>query len=303
MSGDDLKSRVEQWLGEQGYPLEFATAAAFRAGGFDVFQGYHVAKEGGTRREVDVLAQATSPLERGFVRVSFVVECKWSGDKPWVVFVSGRGLAKSACIAQTMASQSGRAALWMRHGNEELEKLTVFDTPDSAGFSGRQAFSNNRDIFYEAMQAVTGAASSFIESYDAPAKNPIQHLTHAVIAFPLIVVKTALFQASFDSEKGSMTVSEQPHVRLHWRGSESWPAPHATVDIVTADHLPEFVRKCAADVSVLLGLVRQSLGNLRECAKKRSLNDLHTTKAPPGALGGPPLIQGLRQLFNEEKKR
>jgi hypothetical protein len=303
MSDDDLKSRVEQWLGEQGYPLEFATAAAFRSGGFDVFQGYHVAKENGTRREVDVLAQATVPLERGFVRVSFVVECKWSGDKPWVVFVSGRGIAKTACIAQTMASQSGLAALWMARGGDELEKLSVFDTPKPSGFSGRQAFSSNRDVFYEAMQAVTGATSSVVEGYDASSKDAIEDLGHAVIAFPVIVVKGALFQASFDSEQGTMAVSQQPHVRLHWRGSESWPAPHATVDIVTADYLPEFVRRCAKDADVLLRVVRKSLENLRECAAKRSLADLQTTDGPTGYLGGPSLIRKLRKLFHEDEKR
>jgi hypothetical protein len=190
----------------------------------------------------------------------------------------------------------------MSRGSEELEGLSVFDTPAPAGFSGRQAFSANRDVFYEALQAVTGAASSLVESYDAPARDATQHLAQAVIAFPVIVVKTSLFQASFDAEKGTMAVSERPHVRLHWKGSDSWPAPHATVDIVAADHLPEFIRQRAADVDVLLRLVRQSLENLRECVKKRSLKELRVTTGPAGFVGGPQLIRELRQLFGEDRK-
>ena len=69
MNDANLKPRVESRLGEQGYPLEFASASAFRKGGFRVFQGYHVEDANETRLELDVLAQDTLPMDTGSARV------------------------------------------------------------------------------------------------------------------------------------------------------------------------------------------------------------------------------------------
>jgi hypothetical protein len=55
---NDLKTRLEQWLGEQGYPLEFTAAATFANAGFRVMQGYHVeGAEDEPPREIDVLGR------------------------------------------------------------------------------------------------------------------------------------------------------------------------------------------------------------------------------------------------------
>ena len=69
--------------------------------GFSIRHGDYVkgAKEG--LREVDVLAYETSIEHR--LRVCYVIECKWSGDKPWIVFTSETGsMAESACVTQTI---------------------------------------------------------------------------------------------------------------------------------------------------------------------------------------------------------
>jgi len=42
------------------------------------------------------------------VRVQQAVECKWSADKPWVIFTSRFGsLAPSAAVTQTICSLYG----------------------------------------------------------------------------------------------------------------------------------------------------------------------------------------------------
>jgi len=90
--GDDMSNeeksievRLQEWLEKEGYPLEFRAAAAFRRAGFNVVRGWYVDGEpGGKRREIDLLAMDRAPGCQ--IGVDVVVECKWSGDKPWVVF-------------------------------------------------------------------------------------------------------------------------------------------------------------------------------------------------------------------------
>src|ERR1700687_1334235 len=101
----DLPAKVRAWLDEEGYPLEFATAATFRRHGFAVRQGMYI-REKGDAREIDVAASRNAK-RNGLRRVYHVVECKWSKDKPWVVFTGPGGMAASACITQTISSLLG----------------------------------------------------------------------------------------------------------------------------------------------------------------------------------------------------
>ena len=61
MADQELKTKLGQWLSEQGYPLEFATAQAFAKYGFQVLQGYYVEEQHGeSPREVDVIAEVNA---------------------------------------------------------------------------------------------------------------------------------------------------------------------------------------------------------------------------------------------------
>lgn len=108
-----LEKKVTAWLNEEGYPLEFEVAQICTNHGFRVFQGFHIRdKETIKPREIDVLAQTSSSLDSTLIRAEHVIECKWSKDKPWVAFTSPeQSLLPSACVSQTIASATGRAAL------------------------------------------------------------------------------------------------------------------------------------------------------------------------------------------------
>ena len=81
-----LDEKVKRWVEKEGDPLEFSTAHKFKKRRFSVEQSYFAKDENGKAREVDVLATANVPIGRSFLRIKHVVECKWSKDKPWVLF-------------------------------------------------------------------------------------------------------------------------------------------------------------------------------------------------------------------------
>jgi len=73
----NLLDQVSSWLNSEGYPTEFRTANIFQKHGFHVTQGMYVRGDTqGSRREIDVLASITTRTSSGFLRISYVVECK-----------------------------------------------------------------------------------------------------------------------------------------------------------------------------------------------------------------------------------
>ena len=91
-----LDEKVAAWLQKEGYPLEFDTARAFQRAGFTVLQSeYTEPRPDRPRREVDVVAHISQRNEQ-LLRAEHVIECKWSGDKPWVFFCGGGGMTTAA---------------------------------------------------------------------------------------------------------------------------------------------------------------------------------------------------------------
>ena len=181
-----LIERVSDWLAKEGYPLEFATAAQLREAGFHVRQREYVRDSDGEPRETVVTATLTAEIRNSLLRVYHLIECKWSKDKPWVLFVGSGGMAQSAMITQGIASRTGGRLLWARAGDAQLHNLSLFEAPSSPAFGGRQAFTDRSDTFYNALQGVVSKASLLASNYDENTKNIDRHLETAVIVFPVV---------------------------------------------------------------------------------------------------------------------
>jgi hypothetical protein len=292
----DLKKKVEDWLGTQGYPLEFATAAAFRQHGFDVQQGTFARDpEEGISREIDILASMTERGDSSVVRVYFVVECKWSIDKPWVVFVAPGGMSPAACVAQTVGDKAARMLLWAKAGDKDLQSIGLFQKPDLAGFGGRQALSEKKDVFYEAIQSITSATLLWSQNYDRVSDPPTRALKHAVVLFPLVVVKGSLFQASYDGGTQGVAVAECDSARVYWKGLPKWGGT-LTVDIVKADALPGFLEQRRLQVQGLISKMQTALAQLRKAFTEKDIDLFKVTEAVRG-VGRPPLFRELEEFL------
>jgi len=288
----NLLAKVSEWLNEQGYPLEFEAAATFRRAGFSVRQGAYVRTPDTEKpREIDVTACVDSS-EDCLIRVYHLVECKWSQTKPWIVFTSAHGIGPAACVSQTISSDFGSAILWKEAGRKELQDLALFATPKRSGFNGRQAFSQGKDHFYDAMHSVTTLSTLRMKYYDEHRREG-QIPESAVVAFPVIVVDGELYEAYYDESKNDVTLAGASHLRCHWKGSPAWHR-HATVDIVTLDHLQEFATKRRTEVDQLISLMRLSRDEIFNCFTGGKLEEIEITDGARGTLG-------LHRLFRELK--
>jgi hypothetical protein len=295
---------VKLWLNEQGYPTEFKTANVCSNHGFRVWQGSHV-RDPNTNipREIDVLATADYLFEDHLIRVEHVIECKWSRDKPWIVFTSHTGrMASSACVAQTIGNLLGSAAIWMLAGDARLHTLDVFYTPERPGFGGRQAFSKNIDLFYSAVSA-TAELSHFLASKGDP-KNFQNDAAprNLVLTFPVVVVEGLLYEAYFDESADGISLEEKRRVRLHWRGAPSSDLI-TTIDIVSLDHLDEFMALRAEQMKPLLAALHEATVNIDQCFKEQSLKNLSVSEGSRGIVGLPHIFRELEMLDSVRKFR
>jgi hypothetical protein len=263
-------------LSSEGYPTEFQTASVFSRLGFRVFQGNHIEQPNGSPREIDVEAWADAPRTQAhdpIIRCEFIVECKWSRDKPWVVFTSqGQRMSPKACISQSIASTLGSAVVTAAAGVEDCQRMALLNAPTGPGFGGRQAFTKGNDPVYSALMSVTGAAVHSARKYDRAFKRGV--LPEAcVVAFPVVVVDGELFAASYLEAEGRLQLTSSSHVRCHWRGSPDWNL-HATVDIVTLAGLKEFLERRKPEVTELLAIMSRITDEIAKCFKSRSLAGL-----------------------------
>jgi hypothetical protein len=296
----DIHSKVKEWLSQEGYPTEFTAANAFRRHKFRVHQGHYI-RDNTTDavREIDILAAKTCASRNYLVRAYHVVECKWSQDKPWIVFTSHDAhISHAACVAQTIGSLLGSTILWALAGDETLHTLDLFSTPSRPGFNGRQAFSKGNDHFYSAMKSVTTLASLLMDNYEHVKRPSGKIPQNAVVAFPVIIVDGQLFEAFFDAATNDMRLESVDRIRCHWRGAPSWKF-RATIDIVTLNHLEEFAEKRAHEIELLLRKIEQTRHEIAKCFEDRSLDSLQVKRAARGIVGLPPL---LREVVTHQKK-
>jgi len=299
-----LDRKVAEWLQNEGYPTEYRTANIFRKNHFWVMQGGYVesiaSQEKEAKRELDVVASMTAYGEDDglFIRVSHIVECKWSKSKPWVVFTSPEThLAPSACVTQTIGSLFGESIVWAMAGETALYDLGLFATPALGGFGGRQALSAGQDHFYSALKGVVENSYGHVAKVDRPHRQLCELPRYAEVVFPLVVVEGRLFEASFDESINDMRLQETDHVRCHWKGSVSAIA-HATVDIVTLEGLNAFVQKRAQETAAFLDLMRPIAKQIAACAESKSIKDLTIKSASRGVIGLP---RFLREIHTASK--
>lgn len=295
----DLDEKVKDWIKQEGYPLEFSTAYKFKQNGFSVDQSYFVNDSDGKAREVDVLATQNISVGNSVLRLLHVVECKWSKDKPWVLFGDEKRYAPTALAAQLISTSIGQALCWAAAGNDELKSLKVFKGSEFT-FSGRQAFSKGNDLFYSSVQSVVSNCVNIVNSYNEYDFR-IDRPSVAVIAIPVIVVEGYLYEVKFNNETKDLDLTKTQHSRLRWKGNER-RSLNTVVDIVSEDYLDAFLEQRNKEMSVLAQSWSKTFEQLIKCFNEKTEQYLDIKEGPRGIHGRPHVLSQLREISTSNKQ-
>ncbi len=235
-----LEQKLYTWLETQGYPLEMRVARAFQVAGARVIQSeYYSDVSTKEFREIDIVAHWQDRLGDTLIRVTFVIECKSSKDKPWVLFVSPDArLASPARVAQRAASRLGRRTLSKIASEHSVQNLPIFRLPDAPGYSITQAFTSGKDLCYSAASSVANASLAQANEADVY-QSRLGRTFHLEIIFPVLVTEARLFMAALQ-EDSSVKLTEQSSGVLLWR-NPIVGMPHTIIHVISLPALAEFV--------------------------------------------------------------
>lgn len=224
-----LKEKVAQWLETTGFPLEMATARAFRAAGFQIRQStLYDDPESGKSREIDVLAIHQDGI--GIIQISYVLECK-SSKRPWLVLTSEDAWESFNRLSMyAVMSKPAIRCFGDRISDKDIQ--AKISRPSQGGYGLRQAFADGGDAAYTACCSVTKAAASISQSDRRAAASVYS------FAFPIIIVDSPIFECSL-LDNGDLDLREVTRSELLFTMSS--PSPIATcIKIVHISVLEQF---------------------------------------------------------------
>ena len=91
-----------------------------------------------------------------------------------------------------------------------------------------------------------------------------------------------------------MRVEARRWVRCHWRGARSWRL-HATIDVVSLDHLDDYVKTRAQESMTLLKKLQIGRNVIAKCFEAKSLDSLDIPSDGSGIVGLPALLREVVQ--------
>lgn len=250
----DLKAKLSEWVRSEGFPFEMRVARAFQKVGFLVNQSdYYKDPTTKVHREIDVIARLNFLVKPLVIRIEFLIECKSSKDKPWVVFCGDEEeLERPAWVANRFASDAGMKMLHYHATDKEFQSLSLFRLRAPVGYGLRQAFGKSEDVAYNTMASVSSAARAkadyFREHVSAPKLLEFQ--------FPVIALDSRLFECRLNSNEET-EMNEVPFATLLWNNPIATPA-HTLIDVITEPSITAFAGECHEGAYRLMRLLTKT---------------------------------------------
>jgi hypothetical protein len=273
---DDLKEKIKRWLDEQGYPLEMRIASTLQRRGLRVVQSeYFIDPESGEARELDIVAYLQQEISSTLFRISLLIECKRSTDKPWLLFTSEEvKLADPARIAQRAANSLGRHFLSEICRQKEVQDILLFALPKRPSYGVTQALTSGKDVCYSAVTSVSKATLATVAELDEKKEKEKKGLGFRLyrenicsIVLPVIVVDGRLFEVFLDND-GELVVNETEEGTLLWR-NPIVGNPHTIVNIVSSSAFDRFADVALTSMKTLVALSGEQLSDSLKKAIER----------------------------------
>lgn len=289
----DLSGRVKEWLEKQGFPLEFAAARIFSNAGFSTDQGAYLSDpREGTLREIDVIASSEHIDDGRRYRFSVAAECKWSQDKPWVIFTSRSARpSPAASLAYLLGSPFAEALLWFLAGDSQAREANSSVMLPRTGFGGRQALNEKKekDLFYAAIQSVVAAAIALADDTRDPPDSVMTVVRNFHVVIPTIVLDGQLFESYL--EGSDLKIEATNRITVAWRGFGGRSQP-TFVNVVTLDALSQYAEDMLNYSEFIRFGAEPFAAGVAKAATSKDPRDL-PTQARPSDVTVPWLLRGM----------
>ncbi len=265
---DLIEDKIKSWLKTQGYPLEMRVASAFQEKGFLITQSdYYKDPESDKYREVDIVASLSTYADQTqhvTFEIKFVIECKYSHEKPWLLFQGYPDrLQKDHEIVFRHSNSPGSVALLELSLHEDMKNNDLFKLTPRLSYGVTRAMADQTDVPYQAVLTVAKAARALADRSEEWNKNKIISVE---IFFPVVLVDGRLFECALNVNN-DLKLTEVNRGTLLFRNPAAG-AVRALVDIVSIDGLPEYIKLIESGCKHIFSRVTEGLPRFRSYLSK-----------------------------------
>ncbi|MBK8401856.1 MAG: hypothetical protein IPL29_12610 [Propionivibrio sp.] len=265
-----LKAEVEKWMAKQGFTFEMHVAKSFQATCSVVDQSQYYSDPITEKlREIDVVARHLAQVGKAIVEFVYVVECKHSIDKPWVMFTHKKSKTydESLAMCTLPATQNGNVMLLEMAVKHVFEGNYLFEQPDRIGHGITCSLQGNNDIAFNAVHSVISASIGLNRKEDEysvatglKGYNPIQ------VTLPIVVLNGLLFESYLD-DNGELKLEEIERGVLLQASTASRGAS-CRVDVIPAKSLPKYIEGIDTGWKALRPAIENDLGKMKEIVQR-----------------------------------
>lgn len=190
---NDKINNIKKWINKNGYPLELKVAKTFKNAGFVIAQSI-LFKDSETEkyRETDIIAHITKGVKNVWFNITFVIECKKTTDKPWIVFKNNSERNHQINNPPFFGSINAQLLKHKILESNDFRSPIIFPNTNECGYNIVSAHSQNTDLAYSATQSVIKAIEYLV------LKSNESNKKFCNIYVPLIIIEGELYNANLD---------------------------------------------------------------------------------------------------------
>lgn len=192
-----MKEKIKDWLLKGGLPFEMEVSNMFLDAGFLVAQSvYYKDNDSNKYRETDIIAHHFKKINGVYVNLTFIVECKSSIDKPWVVLQNERLTNSINPESKIYHTQNFTKAFEKIISESKFDSDLIYKNKRQFGYSLITALNNNggNDKAYESTQTLLKSCEHLVYSTNNSGRKVCN------LYFPLIIIKGDLYSAKMISD-------------------------------------------------------------------------------------------------------
>ena len=193
---DEKEKRIKNWIFKNGYPFEMKVASLFQKKDFKITQSI-LYKDSDTNkyRELDIIAYYGKLVNGVSFNFSFVIECKKSTDKPWLVFKNDKLINSKLDRFKPIATKNAEILFKNSKVNNNNQFNNLFPNINNAGYNVVIAFRDNKDVAYSSSLSLLKACNYIRDKFNT------SNLRQCNFYIPLIVIEGELYDARLSPEE------------------------------------------------------------------------------------------------------
>ncbi|MCL4456114.1 MAG: hypothetical protein M1147_06490 [Nitrospirae bacterium] len=241
-------------------------AMAFQTHKFIVtLSSYYKDSDENKYREIDIIVSRNLYFQQSpllFIDLTYVIECKYSPDKPWILLQSmaDNDSGISHDIDKRIATTMGKLALLELSLDNDARNNKIFTFDNRLSYGVTRAFENHSDMPYKALFSVCKAANSRAIEIDKLWNNKTTSKIEFI--FPLVIVDGQLYDCNLGNDNDIILNNVS-------KGTVIFRNPSigdnlSFVEIVTEQGLEDFIKIINSEADILQNCIRHNLPKTKE---------------------------------------